>query len=81
MTTDIDLNKLISELPKEDKITIACLSSLSSEWGHIIDDLALESKVYDSVAVENLKKSVAAITGTLVSWFINRGKDETKKES
>lgn len=74
MTNDIDLNRLLAELPIEDKIRLSCLSEFDSQLKHIIDDIARDCKVDDSVAVANLKKSVAAITGTLVNWVINRGR-------
>jgi hypothetical protein len=79
MTNDIDLNKLVADLPREDKIMISCLGEFDSQFKQIIDDIALEYKVDDSVAVASLKKSAAVIMATLIGWVINRGKDETKE--
>jgi hypothetical protein len=73
MTTDIDLNKRISELRDEDKIVIEALDSFDALSQSFIEDIAREYKVDDSVAVANLKKSAAVIMATLIMWVVNRG--------
>lgn len=79
MTNDIDLNKLLRELSEDDKHVLEYLEAKGAEWGEIIDAVASEYRVDDSVAVANLKKSAAVIMATLIGWVINRGRDETKE--
>lgn len=64
----------MSTIDKEDAIILSLLRGIVPQWHKMIDEIADEYKIDDSVAVANLKKSVAAITGTLVGWVINKGK-------